>query len=152
MSSTLTDLFRAKKAEADAHANDASQSERLGAWLTAIGHLYADIRLWLAEPIAQNLVSVERRERNVDEPLHGHYVVADLILDVGDERVVFAPNGRAVAGARGRVDVRGESGEAMLVLFPGDRWSVVKQRVPAFRAEPLDRSSFAELVAAVMRQ
>src|ERR1039458_2111707 len=62
----------------------------------------------------------------------------DLVLSVGDEKVTFSPKGRNVVGSQGRIDVFGESGQAMLVVQPGPRWSVVTSRSPRLKIEPLD--------------
>jgi hypothetical protein len=152
MTQNLTDFFREKKVRADNEARGIDWAQRRSDWLAAIKSLYSQIEQFLAEPIQQGSISIGRLPRLIDESHLGKYPVEDLVVTVGDEKVVFAPKARNVVGAQGRVDVRGEAGEASLVLQPGPRWAVVASRQPQLRLVEFNSENLAELFQAVMRQ
>ena len=152
MTQNLTEFFRDKKQRSDAEAANIDWDRLREEWLAAITFLYGQIANWLTEPIRLGSVRLVTQSREVTEDHLGTYAVDDLLLIVGDERVTFAPKGRNVIGAEGRVDVSGDSGKAMFVVHHGPRWSVVTSRAPQLKLEPLDEASFAETIQAVMRQ
>ena len=99
-----------------------------------------------------DIVEVDRtRMKTVQEQHIGSYEIPEMTLAVGDEQVLFSPKGVNVIGAAGRVDVRGDRGEAMLVRQPDDRWSLVLSRTPKLQLVPLDDESFLEMLRSVMR-
>jgi hypothetical protein len=153
MTQSLTEFFQAKKQKSDAETAAIDWNRRRNDWIAAINMLYADISNWLAAPIRLGSVHLDYAPaRSITEEHLGTYEVQDLVLTSGDERVVFSPKARNVAGVEGRVDVIGESGHAMLVVGPGQQWSIVTTRSPRLVFEPLDEDSFAEMIEAVMRQ
>ena len=81
----------------------------------------------------------------------GTYAVDDLILLIGDEQVRFSPRGRNIAGTGGRVDVVGESGEAILILQPDSQWGFVQTREPKVSVAPFNEATLAEVLRLVMR-
>jgi hypothetical protein len=151
MSTSLTEFFREKKQRAEVETAGVDWSNRLSEWLAAVNALYQQIDNWLAEPLSQGSVQRARQRKQLTEDHFGTYEIDDLVLKVGDESVVFSPRGRNVAGAIGRIDVRGESGESMLVLQPG-RWSVVKSKYPTLKLVTLDEAALGEVLRGVMRQ
>jgi hypothetical protein len=152
MAKELTEFFQSKKQRSDQESAAIDWGKRREEWLSAIDNLYASIEGWLSEPVKKALVTLQRRQRPIEEAHLGAYSVDDLVLTVGDENVIFSPKGTNVVGAQGRVDVRGEAGESMFVVQPGPRWSVVVSRSPTLRTEALDADSFNETMQAVMRQ
>jgi hypothetical protein len=152
MAANLTDFFREKKAQSDVDTAGIDWNAQRVEWTDAIESLYALIERWLAEPIKYGSVAVERRPKTISEPYLETYLVYDLILKVGDERVTFSPARRRVVGAQGRLDITGESGEAALVLQLGSRWSVVISKVPQLRLVNFGEQEFAEVLQAVMRK
>ena len=152
MAKELTDFFQAKKRRADQESAKIDWDLRRADWLTAVDVLYNSIKKWLREPLKKRVISLETKPKQITEPHLGSYQVDELILKVGDEKLIFSPKGRNVMAAEGRVDVRGEAGESMFVLQGGSRWSIVVSRYPELRTEPLNEDSFNETVQAVMRQ
>ena len=151
MTQQLAEFFRQKKERADAENAGVDWDQKKREWLTALDSLYGQVTLLLQDPVSQGTLQLSRRQTSINEEHLGSYDADELVLSVGDEKVIFAPKGRNIVGASGRVDVRGESGEAMLVLQPGPRWSVVKSKYPQLRMIPLNEESFAELLQGVMR-
>lgn len=83
-------------------------------------------------------VTLERVPKAIYEGQLGDYEVESLLIKVGSERVEFDPVGTLVIAARGRVDIKGANGKAMLVLFPkGKRPKIsVEVMVDSGREEP----------------
>jgi hypothetical protein len=152
MNQNLADLFEKKKQRAGSGAG-IDWDARRDKYLNSIDRLYDQIHAILAEPIAQNTVSLQRRPKELSENYIGTYKVDDLILVIGDEQVRFSPRGRNIAGASGRVDVLGERGEPeVLIVQPDVRWSLVQSRQPTLKVVPFDESSLADLLKRVMRE
>lgn len=151
MTKSLTDFFREKLQRSVEESRGVDWNARKREWLDNIAGLYASIEAALAEPLRQGTALVSRQARQITEDHLGTYDVEDLILTVGDERVIFAPRARNVIGAGGRLDVRGERGEAMLVVQPGPRWSIVESKYPQLRTVALDDAALTELLQSVMR-
>src|SRR5580692_3299063 len=126
---SLSDFFREKRAHAGSDDVDWDRKKR--EWITAVEDLYQLIvEKFLAAAIAGGSVTATYRAKNITEDPIGSYEIRELVLQVGNETVVFSPKGRNIVGASGRVDLQGEMGEATLVLQPGSRWALVAQRVP----------------------
>jgi hypothetical protein len=146
---SLSDFFREKRAHA---GENVDWEQKKIEWIAAIEELYKVIvDDFLATAIAGGSVSVGFRPKSITEDLIGTYEVRELVVRVGDETVVFSPKGRNIVSTSGRVDLKGEMGEATLVLLPGPRWSLVAQRVPAMRLVPLDEQSLLSALKDVMR-
>ena len=131
----LSEFFREKQAKAK--PADADWLAKRDAWISAVERLYDTIeKTYLAE--TKSAVKVDRsRRKEITEPYIGAYSISEMALAVGEELVVFSPKGVNLVGAAGRVDVRGDRGEAMIVRQPGDRWSLVVSRTPSLRLVPI---------------
>lgn len=152
MNQNLADLFQKKKQQAGGGAG-INWDARRDKYLNAVDQLYHQIETILAEPLAQNTVTLQRRPKELSENYIGTYKIDDLILLIGDEQVRFSPRGRNIAGSSGRVDVLGERGEPeVLVVQPDGRWSFVQTRQPTLKVVPFDESSLAEILKRVMRE
>jgi hypothetical protein len=150
MSQSVSEFFKEKKERLDAEAGAIDWDARKREWVAAVDQLVEKIREFLADPVKEGLLKVDTRPKSISESHLGEYTVPELVLTVGDEEVIFSPKARNVAGAQGRVDVRGEAGEATLVRQPG-RWSVVTSRHPQLKTVDLDSDSFVDLLRAVSR-
>lgn len=152
MTQSLSEFFRDKKQRSDSEVAGIDWARRKSEWLEAVRELYRIVDELVAEARAQGLVSLSRRPKEITENHLGAYSVDELVLTVGDEEVIFSPRGRNIAGTQGRVDVRGESGEATLVVQPGPRWSIVASRYPQLRLTNLDGETFAEMLQGITRR
>lgn len=119
-------------------------------WVKAVEELYAAIRdEYLKGSIKAGLVSVSERSKNITEDYIGTYSIPELILQVGDQQVVFSPKGRNIIGGTGRIDLQGPLGEKTIVAQPG-RWNIVASRTPTLRTVPLDATSLLGALQEVM--
>jgi len=105
----------------------------------------------VAGPVAEELVRVGRRQKTLVEEYIGPYQVDELVLQVGDEQVVFSPKGRNIVGGSGRIDLIGEMGEKTIVLQPEEGWGIVEARTPTLKIVPLDEDSLLTALKEVMR-
>jgi hypothetical protein len=146
-SDALRELFQQKKQKAAAAGPD--WTAKRDAWTDAVHRLYKKILEEYLSTVKD--VEVQQAEKTITENYIGEYRVPELTLRVGDEQVVFSPIGVNIVGAKGRMDVQGDRGDATIVWEDGDRWSVVLSRVPALRLEPLTAESLAEILRGIMR-
>jgi len=146
---SLKEFFRNKKAKA---GGDIDWAARKDEWVQTIRDLYKTITDdYLAEPIADGSVAVAEDEKTIVEEFIGPYQAPELVLQVGDEKVMFSPKGRNIVGASGRIDLIGEMGVKTLVVQPERRWGVVESRTPTLRIVPLDKESLLSALKDVMR-
>lgn len=149
---TLQEFFRAKKKRSQKEAEGTDWAKKKRAWLRALEELYGSItKEYLSKAIADRSVSVEYCSRTITEEFIGEYGVKDLVLRVGDEKVLFSPKGTNVVGASGRLDIVGEMGEVTMVLQRGGRWGVVISRSPTLKVVPLNKPSVLNALRIVMR-
>jgi len=147
----IQELFRAKSARADSENIDWEAKKKR--WLDALEHLYETItEKYLKGALAEKLVSVSRDKKTITEQFIGRYEAPELVLQVGDERVLFSPKGTNIVGATGRVDLIGEMGEKTLVLQPEERWGIVATRTPTLKVVPFDEKSLLAALEEIMRQ
>jgi hypothetical protein len=111
--------------------------------------LYKTVEEYLAQAIQEGSVSVSYSTKQITEDYIGTYEVREMVLQVGDERVVFSPKGRNIAGVGGRVDLRGPLGERTLVVQGGE-WSIIMSRTPTPKLVPLDPDSLLTALRGVM--
>lgn len=144
----LRDFFREKKQKAK--PADVDWGAKRDAWIEAVEDLYRTIESDFLKA-AKDDVEVAYADKVVNENCIGQYKVRELELRVGDERVVFSPKGVNIVGAKGRIDVEGDRGEATIVWEGDGDWSIVLARTPALRLVRLNAESLAELLRGIMR-
>jgi hypothetical protein len=122
-------------------------------YVRAVDNLYKTItEKYLAGAIQRDkTVTVSYVDRVITEDFIGEYAVRDLVLQVGDERVILSPKGANIVGAVGRIDLRGERGDKTIILQPRERWSVVASREPVLKVVPLSEKSLLAALKDVMR-
>jgi hypothetical protein len=150
MDPKLSDLIQTKQKQ-NAMAPPIDWDDRRDRYIAAVNELYTQIETILADPIAQQTVTPQRRTKRITENLLGTYEIDDLMLLIGNEQVRFSPRGRNIIGASGRVDVIGERNEATLILLPGPRWGLVQTRQPTLSVVPFDESVLADVLQLVMQ-
>ena len=125
-------------------------SAKRDAWIKAVNDLYRTIEdEYLKDAKAD--VEITREDNEVREFHIGVYQIPELILRVGDEEVVFSPQGANIVGAQGRIDVQGERGVATIVWEGENRWSIVVSRTPTTQLVKLTADTLAELLKSIMR-
>lgn len=144
----LQKFFQEKRQKST--ASTADWVAKRDAWIEAVNDLYRTIEDDYLKA-AKNEVEIARPEKLVSERHVGEYHIPELALRVGDEEVVFSPKGVNVVGARGRIDVEGERGEATIVWQGDDDWSLVVSRTPSLRVVPLTAQSLADMLKGIMR-
>ncbi len=145
----LKEFFRQKQEKAK--PADIDWAGKRDGYIQAVGRLYDTIeKEYLAT--ANDVVRIDRSQsKAMHEPYIGNYSIPEMTLAVGDERVVFSPKGLNVVGAAGRVDVRGDRGEATIVRQPEENWSLVLSRSPHLQLVELTDATFLDMMRRVMR-
>ena len=116
---------------------DIDWNDRKSWWLDQLNKLYDLIEEWLGDLKNQG-VTVEKVPKKIYEDHIGDYEAHALIIKVGGECVKFDPVGTIIIASKGRVDIKGSNGTAMLVLFPkGERPKIdVKVTIDSAIEEP----------------
>ena len=148
---TLNDFFREKRAKSTAaSANGAIDwGRRKRELVEHLDELYKTIEQYLSQSIRDGSVSVSYSTQQITEDYIGTYEVREMLLQVGDEKVTFSPKGRNIAGAGGRVDMRGPLGDRTLLVQNG-KWSIIMSRTPTPKLVPLDPDSLLMALQGVM--
>ncbi len=144
----LQKFFQEKKQKAK--PADVDWGAKRDAWIAAVNNLYHTIENDYLKG-AKADVEIAHPDKIVTENYIGEYHIPELVLRVGDEQVVFSPKGVNVFGAKGRIDVEGDCGDATIVWQGEDRWSIVIARTPTLRLVPLTGDSLAEILRGIMR-
>jgi hypothetical protein len=144
--------FLRKKHEAADQANQVDWPQRLFEWQRSVKELHTEIEAWLTPSINAGHVQLSRQETKLAEEAVGSYPVDRLIISVGADRVTVEPVGMRILGAKGRVDVRGPTSEAMLIRDSAGLWFIANRmaRPPRLSKIPLNEESFAALIRQVM--
>ncbi len=148
MNQALKELVDKKQKEGGKPAID--WDNRRKSYVAAVEALYQKVLNALKDAIDSKAVVQQRRVKTLTEDHIGTYEVDELILQIGNEQVLFSPVGRNIVGASGRVDVVGDRATAVLITFPKNRWSFVASRQPTLQAVDLDDGTLAEVLKAVM--
>jgi hypothetical protein len=144
----LQEFFHHKKQKTKpANGNGAARRD---AWIKAVKDLYKTIADDYLQAVKAD-VEITYPDKVVTEDSIGEYHIPELNLRVGDELVIFSPKGVNVVGARGRIDVQGDRGDATIIWQGGDQWSFVVARVPTLKLVPMSAESLAEILKEIMR-
>ena len=147
----LEEFFERKIEKHRETAGAVDWSARKEKWLAALSRLYESIETWLRPSVRRGLVEVRFVPKVVNEENIGRYTLEQMKLRVGGEQVVLDPKGTIVIGARGRVDMIGDEGSVMLMLFEWEEWEFAV-RTPALKRWPFTEESFSDALKEVMRQ
>ncbi|HVC95398.1 MAG TPA: hypothetical protein VND64_17005 [Pirellulales bacterium] len=144
----LQQFFHEKKEKAK--PADVDWSAKRDAWIKAVVDLFRTVEDDYLHA-SKSDVEITRSDKVVSENYMGEYHIPELNLRVADEQVVLSPKAANVLGAKGRIDVRGDRGDATIVWQGDNQWSIVVSRTPALRLVPLTANSLAEVLRGVMR-
>lgn len=145
----LQDFLQEKK---KAGAGNIDWQAKKNAWIQAINDFYDELtERYLRASIDDGTVKISYREKQIAEDYIGEYMVRELDLQVGAEKVVLSPKGTNIVGASGRIDLQGDMGDVTIVRQP-DGWGVVETRTPKLKVTPLSEESLLTALKSVMRK
>lgn len=122
--SNFTQFLRSKQNEEQAES--ANLEKRKSEWLRSLDKLFMQIKAWLSEPVAQNLIALKEETIELDEYKLGSYEVPRLVLQVGHNVVYIEPVGTVIVGAKGRVDVKTGGASFKLILTNENAWGILE--------------------------
>ena len=93
-------------------------------WLANLDRLYSQIESFLSKYTAAGQISPEYRPINLNEEYIGSYAARQMVLRIGRKEVDLVPIGTLIIGSKGRVDVIGPGGTALLLLVDSQASSV----------------------------
>jgi hypothetical protein len=146
----MLEFFRQKNSKTG--PGDIDWQAKRDTWIKAVEDLYRTITdQYLAGPKAEGIVTFLFSEKPIVEEFIGTYKVREMVVQVGNEKVLFSPKGVNIVGAAGRIDIVGDRGQVTVVRQPGDRWGVVESRTPTLRVVPLNEETLLAALKRVMR-
>lgn len=112
-----------QKQQAAVHSVENAKKQEM--WLAAVNALLKQLRTWLTDVEAQNLLHVDADQISITEETTGPYTVPGLTLSVPNtgKQVRVIPIGRTIIGADGRVDLKSSKGKyVLLYLAEQKKW------------------------------
>ena len=97
--------LREKLRQLQTNTPPADAGEVIATWRRAVEDLYGKVQVYLADYASEGLVSFETREVDRSEEGLGTYSIGILVINMGQQVVVFSPAARYAIGGDGRVDV-----------------------------------------------
>lgn len=137
--SSFTEFLRSKRLEEQAEGP--VLAKRKAEWLRSLDELFEQIAFWLQEPMAQNLVTLEKETIELNEYRLGSYTAPRLVLQIGHDTVYVEPVGTYVIGAKGRVDMK-TRGASSKPIWTEDGWGVLEPERTIARG--LDEATFTK--------
>lgn len=132
-------------------------------WLGYLDALYEKLEGFLGKYISSGQIQRHYQEIELNEEDIGAYKATKMILRIGRQTVTFLPIGTMMVGSKGRVDVRGPSGDGALILVdkksigirslffgqppvaPEWEWKIFP-RPPETKFTPLNSDNFHEMI------
>jgi hypothetical protein len=87
-------------------------------WLAQIDKFYSLIQNFLDNYLQEGKILKEWKTIQLNEEILGEYEVQQLILKIGNTRVLFTPIGRIILGALGRIDMSSDFGSVRFIVLP----------------------------------
>jgi hypothetical protein len=72
-------------------------------------------------------IQIKKKKININEENVGSYSIDEMIIEIGDKKIMLIPIGTGLIGAKGRVDMKGQKGFAKIVLVSDDLHSLSEQ-------------------------
>jgi len=85
-------------------------------WLAYLEKLYTIFEECLSEYAKKGVVAIQYQDIEISEENIGVYPARSMIIKLGNEQIKLKPIGTNLIGAKGRVDITGRVGSAMLIL------------------------------------
>ena len=73
-------------------------------YVTEVKNLTDTVKTWFADMVKENLASISGSKCQVFDKHLGEYTVDSIVVNAGEDAVIFMPMGAEVFGAYGRVD------------------------------------------------
>jgi len=152
---SLEAFLRRKNKESELKNKTIDWERRKQHWLASIEKLYEKINGWLNSLKNEGIVKINYEETELLDDNLGSYIVKNMTMRVGAERVILKPKGMIVMGAAGRVDMIGYNGTVWLVLLNEPKktefeWHIAVRTVRQ-KYWPLIEESFTDALKQVMQ-
>jgi hypothetical protein len=111
------DDFVRRQEESAAEVENINWNKEKEEWLAHLDALYQKIEELLGEYVSSGRIRREYKSVRLNEQHIGPYVAKKMLLRIGPAQVELIPIGTLLVGAKGRVDVIGPAGKALLLLI-----------------------------------
>lgn len=142
--SDLNDFLKKKLNEKTKIEFNAEEEKKK--WINSVNEIFSNIRIWVEEPIKNNLVEIIDEEVEINEERLGKYKISSLAIRSLWDTVYIRPIGRMILGAIGRVDILSTKGKYSILLTVDKGWIVKLDGV----YKVFNEESFAEILKVMM--
>lgn len=142
--SDLNDFLKKKLNEKTKMEFNAEEEKKK--WINSVNEIFRNIRMWVEEPIKNNLVEIIDEEVEINEERLGKYKISSLAIRSLWDTVYIRPIGRMILGAIGRVDIYSTKGKYSILLTVDKGWVVKIDGV----YKVFNEESFAEILKVMM--
>ena len=87
-------------------------------WLQSLNEIYAQFKNWLNNFEDSDVISLEYKNKEINEEHIGIYSANKMIITIASEQILLEPIGTLLIGAKGRIDMKGKNGTIKFVLVP----------------------------------
>jgi hypothetical protein len=120
-------------------------------WLAKNKEFYSLIQKFLHDYLEQGKIVTEWKTVELSEELLGQYEVQQLILKIGNTRIVFTPIGRIVIGTLGRIDMSSDLGSVRFVVVSNESnaeliWKIITPPPEVLYLDVTEESFFEALM------
>ncbi len=160
---TKTSLSELLESKAESYAAEAKRNKVvIDEWVDALEKLFAQLQDWLGVADPNNVLQLEKKLKNMDEPSLGRYSAPYLNLNAFGKWVGILPKARrtirtaqpprasAPERATGRVDITDEIRRYVLYRFTNDDGHSWFIEGPSGEMTPLTRERFEEALMSYM--
>lgn len=142
--SDLNDFLKKKLNEKTKTEFNADEEKKK--WINSVNEIFSNIRIWVEEPIKNNLVEIIDEEVEINEERLGKYKISSLAIRSLWDTVYIRPIGRMILGAIGRVDILSTKGKYSILLTVDKGWIVKLDGV----YKVFNEESFTEILKVMM--
>ena len=113
----LQAFINAKKRDAEVE-EQIDWGKRRDEWLQSLNEIYGQIQNWLNDFEENDVISLEYKNKEINEEHIGIYNTSKMIIKIASEQILLDPIGTLLIGAKGRIDMKGKNGTIKIVLVP----------------------------------
>lgn len=96
---------------------DIDWKKRKAVFLGSVDILYEEVESWLKPLTKSAKIRIDKNSTvEISEDHIGKYKAPVLLIEIGSARIKLIPIGALIIASRGRVDIIGDAGKAMLLL------------------------------------
>jgi hypothetical protein len=99
--------------------------DRKKTWINSVNEFYTNIEDWLKPFVDKSLLKTEKKKIQISEEFLGYYDINQFNIYLGNDVISLVPRGTYILGSFGRIDMRSNKGERLIVEQDWNDWKFV---------------------------